>query len=146
MRAGAVAVDLLQEQHVRRLRLKIKRDAAEVLLETILGRGVHALPAVHKEVRIVAERAIADVPADERERVALGEDRLRSARSISLLAVLRRRIRRNDDFHRLAVLRLVLRHGQKDEQQRKRSDEYAQNNRNDFQDLFSHFLTPSCCT
>ena len=63
MGTGGKTIHFLQEHHIRLLAFQFIDNSLHVFLHPLCRSGSHLTSAVHKEIRIVSQSAVADVPA-----------------------------------------------------------------------------------
>ena len=106
VRPTGILIDLLQEEDLRVNGSDVRQDLGHVQLYPLFVRGLHGLAAIHKEVGVVAQSTVTDVPGHDGKGFPC---RKRTAGAA---------------FHGdlLRIRRLVLRNGQKADEQRETND------------------------
>ena len=119
--APGIQVHLLQHHHIRVQRLDTGLDPVQIGQHLLLIGGTHVFAAVHKEIALCAQTAIANVPAQYLQfffRVHLAQ-RTHSR-----------------DLHALHRGRLEFRHAQPQDQSDSRQYHHQQQNPQHFQNFF----------
>ena len=72
---GTVGVDIcfLQEKDIRILATDFRKYSFHIAQDPVFVRSVYAFTAVHKEVRIIPQGAVANVPSHNAERFSGGK-------------------------------------------------------------------------
>ena len=83
---GGVGVHLLQQDQIRCFAaVQIGVDAVKVFAHGVGARGLDLLAAVHKEVRVLAQTAVAHVPAEHVQVLARGQQLVRGLQQRQVL-------------------------------------------------------------